>query len=91
MALWLKGSPRASDTASIEAHLESDNLIGFEPVVVVSIAPSLRRVYIMLKHESGPLFLRFDCYKLDKDWIVLNIRAEEKAEDILPARVLGSD
>lgn len=99
VALWLKGSPldedhstanKISDTLARIEH-EYGRMIGSEPIRVVPVAPSLRRVYVLLKFEKGPAYGVFDCYRAEKDWIVSTLDFNTKAAAIVPANVSGEE
>ena len=97
MAIWLKGSPLETDTTTRVnvtgglAQIETvfGKMIGFEPIRTVSIAPSMLRVYVLLKFERGPVFFAIDCYKAEKDWTVAFIDFNSKPSSVLPADILA--
>lgn len=97
MAIWLKGSPVENDAATkgsingYMANIETSygKMIGYEIIRVVPISPSCRRVYLVIKHEKGPVFYAFDCYKANGDWIVPTIDFNTRPKEVLPSQILS--
>lgn len=98
LAVWLAGSP-VSNPATTEQMVASlapieaayGRVIGHEILRVVSVSPSLRRVYAVVRYERGPLFVLFDCYRTSNDWIIPMFLTNTKASDILPASLLSGE
>lgn len=97
VALWYKGSAMEND-AGATAHVTDlfggiehtfGKMTGFEPVKVVEISPSVRRIYILLQFEKGPVYASFDCYNAQGTWIISSMDFNTKAEMILPQNLLG--
>lgn len=96
LAAWLKGSPMENDTTTsihmsgLLSQIETayGKMIGFDPIRVVAISPSVQRVYVLLKFEKGPLYASFDCYKAQGNWIIPNLDCNTKANLILPPNLL---
>ncbi len=97
--LWLRNSPLADERGAAGkindglARIEREfgRMIGSEPIRVVPMAPSLRRVYVLLKFEKGPAYGVFDCYRAEKDWVVSSMDFSSKSAVILPSNLLGED
>ena len=99
LAAWLKGSPVENDTTTsigmsgLLSQVETayGKMIGFEPVRVVSLSPSVRRVYLIMRFEKGPLYASFDCYKPAEVWIIPQVDFNTKASLVFPpALIAGS-
>ena len=97
ITVWMKGSPSeneanpkiaAGDLAKIEATY--GKMIGFDPIRMVSLTPSLLRVHVAVKYDRGPLFFTLDCYKSvsDKDWVVYLIDFNANPEAVFPREIL---
>ena len=97
VSIWLKGSPIESDVSSrmsmsgglVQFETAYGKMIGFEPLRVASISPSVRLVYVLLKYEKGPVYGRFDCYKANSNWIIPQLNLNVKADTILPSDMLA--
>jgi hypothetical protein len=97
--LWLRGSPLSDDRSTANkindalARIEREygRMIGSEPIRVVAVAPSLRRVYVLLKFEKGPGYGVFDCYRAEKDWVITTLDFNAKSAAIMPSNLLGEE
>lgn len=97
LAAWLKGSPMENDTTTnisvngLLSQVETayGKLIGFEPVKIVNFSPSVRRVYLIMRFEKGPLFASFDCYKPGEAWILPQVEFHTKANVVFPAALVA--
>ena len=97
LATWLKNSALENDMATrlkvvgglTQIEGAYGKMVGFEPIRSVSIAPSLRRIYILVKFEQGPVYAVFDCYKRAGDWIIPTLDFNTKPTAILPPNILG--
>ena len=97
LAVWLKGSPIENDTATkkqFEGYFTLiDKLYGkmlsYELVRVVPVAPSYERVYLIARHERGPVFYVFDCYRSDAGWIIPTFELNTRAKEVLPPQILS--
>lgn len=87
--LWLEGSSISSGDQLIGVLGQLQGMFGdvrgHEVVRDVTIAPSLRRIYVMALHEAAPSFAYFDCYRTGGRWTITNINLNSDAEDVLPA------
>ncbi len=54
------------------------------------LSPSMRRVFLILPFEKGPLFASFDCYKPSDAWIVPQVNFKTKANQGFPPSMVGS-
>lgn len=94
---WLKGSPLEGDPQArnaIQTIIEQSStsygrMTGYELLKVVTLAPSVRRVYAVLLHEKGPLYVWFECYQSSLGWIIPRMEADLKAEVALPASIVN--
>ena len=65
-------------------------MIGWDIIAVIEVSPHVRRVYVVVRLERGPLFGFFDCYQNATDaWTIPGVLFNAKAQDILPLRYLG--
>ena len=96
--VWLAGSPVA-DNATAKAGMLTGlapietvfgKMIGWDIVDVIEVSAHVRRVYVVVRLEGGPLYGFFDCYqKASNDWIIPGMLFNAKAQEILPPRYLG--
>ena len=97
LVAWLEGSP-VSNPATIEQMLATlgpiegayGTIVGHEIVRVVSVSPSVRQVYGIIRYERGPLFVSFQCYRAGKDWIIPMLLSNTRITEVFPASLLGS-
>ncbi len=93
---WLKGSPVESDplaragmqTALTQTDASYGRMTGHELIKTVTLSPSVRRVYAVILHEKGPLYVWFECYQSNLGWIIPHLDASPKAEKALPASII---
>ncbi|MEK0445292.1 MAG: hypothetical protein RLZZ399_613 [Verrucomicrobiota bacterium] len=96
LATWLKGSPVEKDTTTnnnittLLSQVEGayGKISGFEPIRLVAVAPSVQRLYFIIKYERGPLYGLFDCFKSRSGWVVNNIEFNIVAKAIVPQAIL---
>ena len=92
---WLKGSPfEASDKDQVTEKIRQVEssygaFAGYELLRVVKLTPSTRRVYVAVKYVKGVAWMCFDCYRPTTDWTVARFDFSVKADDIIPANILG--
>ncbi|MCX7697069.1 MAG: hypothetical protein N2Z72_05175 [Bacteroidales bacterium] len=55
---------------------------GYEKMIVHEYAPSLVSVTYLVKHKRQPLYYTFVFYKPEKNWQILNIRFDDKLENV---------
>lgn len=55
---------------------------GYEKMVVHEYAPSLVSVTYLIKHKRQPLYYTFVFYRPEKNWQILNIRFDDKLENV---------
>ena len=96
--IWLKDSPAALDPAAKPRMIQSiapleaayGKMIGAETLDVVRIGKSVRRVYLILRLERGPIYSYVDCYQAASGaWIVPVVMFNSRPTEILPARFWG--
>jgi hypothetical protein len=95
--IWLAGSARESDDNFQDLVVAKINrtqglfgkMSGFETIRVVSLSPSTLRLYVAVKFEKGVAWMSFDCFKTDKDWIIVRFDFQTNANIILPPNILG--
>ena len=95
--IWLAGSPVEGPAVRAQlvgglAPLEAayGHVVGSDVVDVVSVGAHVRRVYVVVRLERGPLYAFFDCYEeADGSWIIPAFLLNAKAAEILPSRYLG--
>lgn len=95
--VWVKGSAAEND-AGAAAHVADlftgiersyGKMTGCEPIKTIFIAPSVRRVFMLLQFEKGPVYASFDCYNTQGAWIISSMDFNTKADMILPRSILG--
>jgi hypothetical protein len=97
MAIWLKGSAVENDAATkgningYIANIETSygKMIGYEIICVVPFTPSCRRVYVLVKHERGPTYYAFDCYKAEQNWIIPTVELNTRPKEVLTSQMLS--
>lgn len=95
--VWLVGSPISSDAARAQligalAQLDAayGHMVGADVVDVLPLGPHVRRVYVVVRMERGPLYGFLECYQtVGGDWIIPSFLFNAKASEILPSRLLG--
>lgn len=56
----------------------------------VETSPSLRRVYLIIRFEKGPLYASFDCYKPGvESWILPQCDFNTKANLVFPPSLIA--
>ena len=91
LSVWVQGSSLESDLpADAFSGIEKayGRMIGFETIRVVPVAPSMERVYVLVKYERGPAYFSFDCYKAETNWIIPIMSYNTKPAAVLPERML---
>lgn len=97
LAAWLKGSPVENDTTTninmsgLLGQVETayGKMIGYDIVRVVNISTTVRRVYLVMRFEKGPLFASFDCYKSADSWIIPQVDFNTKVNSVFPASLIS--
>jgi len=98
LEVWLAASP-VGDNATAKAGMLTGlapletvygKMVGWDIVDVIEVSAHVRRVYVVVRLERGPLYGFFDCYqKASDDWIIPGVLFHAKAQEILPPRYLG--
>jgi hypothetical protein len=100
LAIWLRGAQPALNNAVRIGLPVLDNGSGAEPTdtfgpmesyeVLATFSPSarIRRVYAVAYFPQGPLFCRFDLFKMSGSWTTYDLKFGTAADDILPADVI---
>jgi hypothetical protein len=100
LAIWLRGAQPTLNNAVRIGLPVLDNGSGAEPTdtfgpmesyeVLAAFSPSarIRRVYAVAYFPQGPLFCRFDLFKLSGSWVTYDLKFSTAADDILPADVI---
>jgi len=68
LSVWLKGSALENDFSAdgfTQIEKSYGRMIGYETIRVVPVSASMQRVYILIKYQRGPVYVSFDCYKID--------------------------
>jgi len=94
--IWSKGTLE-SDKASRNmvltglSQVESayGKMIGYDIVKTVPIGSVVRRVYLVVHYEKGPVYAYMDCYKADEKWLVTDLLFHTKANLVFPPALLG--
>ena len=96
--IWLEDSPAALDPAAKPRMIQSvapleaayGKMIGAEVLEVVGIGESVRRVYLTLRLERGPIYSYIDCYRAASGaWIVPVLMFNSRPNEILPRKFWG--
>jgi hypothetical protein len=98
LSIWLKDSP-ANNTETIERMVATfvpvevayGHVVGHEIIRVVDVGQSVRRVYVVIRHDRGPLFAYFDCYRTSEGWIISSLLFNTQAAEVLPRSLLTGD
>jgi hypothetical protein len=94
---WLTGSPVASDAnmrasaidglKAVEAQY--GRVVGHEILGVAPVGTTVRRVYVVIRYERGPLYAWFDCYQTGETWIIPGFLVNTRPQLILPPEMLS--
>jgi hypothetical protein len=95
--IWFAGSPLNDDlptktkllTALNEFEKAYGKYTGYEICKVVTLTPSTKIVYAVLKFEKGPVWFAFNLYKATDTWTIPTLNANQNPQQILPAGLLG--
>jgi hypothetical protein len=94
---WLAGSAWETDDRFQDEAAERMNAclrvmgraVGYEPVRTVTLSPSTRRVYAVVKFQKGVGWMAFDCYQPAQEWIVCRFSFHTVPSLILPPALLA--
>jgi hypothetical protein len=94
--IWSKGTLE-NDKASRDMVLTGLNqvesaygkMIGYDIVKTVPIGSVVKRVYLVVHYEKGPVFAYMDCYKAEEKWLVTDLFFHTKANLVFPPGLLG--
>lgn len=94
LAEWTTTWDAARDSAALSSLRESlaavdesfGRFFGADIVRVTPMGPNVRRVYAVFRYDVRPLYVRFDTYRKDKTWEVVNM-----TWNLDPARVMPLD
>jgi hypothetical protein len=94
---WFVGSPAAAQPTSKGnvvqslANIESSygRYAGYDVLRTVAIGPHIRRVYVILLYDRGPVYAYFDCYQASSGWEIPFMQMNTKAADVLPVDMLS--
>jgi len=98
LAVWLQGAPATAniDTVGLPPDVgpgfEKPGAIGpmeaYEVVAVYSTTPRLRRIYAVAYFPQGPLFCRFDLYRVKGAWVTYGLKIHTVPELVLPIELI---
>src|SRR3569832_2444642 len=93
---WIRDTPLTQNGQVEQAAAAIRNvervywkMVFHEIVRVVPVSPSVRRVYVLLRYELGPLYGFFDCYRPASGWLIPGIWTRPQPQTILPPDVLA--
>lgn len=94
--VWLTGSPIEKDAAGrskilgVLSAVEGayGKCIGHEVIQIFPITSSTLRIYGVILFEKGPLYARWDCYKVPGGWVIPEFVVNTTAEKALPVELL---
>src|SRR3569623_1238328 len=93
---WIRGSPLAQSgqveqaaAAILNVERVYGKMVGHEIVRVVPVSPSVRRVYIILRYELGPLYGIFDSYRTASGCFIPGFWTHLQPQTFLPPDVLA--
>ena len=95
--VWLEDSPaltEASRAQIVESlkpmHASYGQMIGADILAVVPIGGVVRRVYLVVRLERGPLYAFIDCYETAPGkWVIPGLMFNAQPHQILPSRLWG--
>ena len=77
------GAPqRLTDCATLK---RLGRLHGHEVLRVVPIGERIRRIYVVLRYETQPVYLLLIAYRPDAEWVVIKTSWNVSADRVLPA------
>ncbi len=98
LAIWLQGSPATANIDTI--GLPPDIGPGFEKpgafgpmescevIAVYTPTARLRRIYAVAYFPQGPLFCRFDLYRIKGVWVTYALKLHTIPEQVLPVELI---
>jgi hypothetical protein len=95
--VWLKNAA-LDDVAAAKQELNAigaaEHLFGvyegYEVVREVVLSSRIKRVYLVLNYERGPLWIFFDVYqKKDSTWEINRVKTNKNPEELLPEGYLA--
>ena len=95
--IWLEDSPaltEATKSQIIEGlkpiHVTYGQMTGADILEVVPIGGAVRRVYLVVRLERGPLYGFIDCYETAPGkWVIPGLMFNAQPHQILPSRLWG--
>lgn len=95
--IWLEDSPALTDANKAQIieglkpmHVTYGQMIGADILAVVPIGGSVRRVYLVVRLERGPLYSFIDCYETAPGkWVIPGLMFNAQPHQILPLRFWG--
>ena len=95
--IWLVGSPAVTDPSAKANAVEGlkaverqyGGVVGHEIVGVAPVGTTVRRVYVVIRYERGPLYAWFDCYQTGTSWIIPGFLVNTRPQMILPPEMLS--
>jgi len=95
---WLTGSPVGTSTniTSLTTYfsgIETTNgaYVGYEPIGIVTISPSVKEYYTVILYQNGIVFDSMEVYSVGGKDIITNYNNGSLASAILPASFLVKD
>ncbi len=94
--IWSKGSLE-NDKGSRDmvltglGQVESayGKMTGYDIVKTVPIGSVVKRVYLVVHYERGPVYAYMDCYNTAEKWLVTDLLFHTKANLVFPPKLLG--
>lgn len=94
--IWSKGSlenDKASKdtilTGLVQVEFLYGKMLGYDIVKTVPIGSVVKRVYLVVHYEKGPVYAYMECYKSDEKWLVTDLMFHTKANVVFPPGLLG--
>ena len=93
---WLAGSPVENDASMRASGIDAlrtverqyGRVVGHEILGVAPVGQTVRRVYVLLRYERGPLYAWFDCYETASGWIIPGFLMNTRPQVILTPEML---
>jgi len=94
--IWSKGTlenDKASRDAAISGLTQVEaaygKMSGYDMVKTVPIGSAVKRIYLVLLYEKGPVYAYIECYKTGDKWLVTDLMFHTKANAVFPTSLLG--
>lgn len=98
LGVWLKDSPIGDNLTTTgpilltlrDLDTKYGKVTGYEVFKTISIGTRVRRVYVLIFYERGPVFAYFDCYQRGGGWNIPSFLLSPRLSEVIPANLVSS-